>query len=293
NSSRSPVQARPSKPKPGQANPNKILPVLPLPSGAPQGAPSFFDDRAKVKRIPIFTKELFEKFVASSSAFLRPIDPGGSEVGNTYRCLDAQSLFRLSPNVHIALRLNVRRVAPRLDVLGRRFLFRSRFCLLEERFRPRRYDCRHNRGSDAAKNQLPILSYEVHNRPPGRDICPRNRKRRGRRSLSHVAACCRTGWRSCEPLRSPLWPCRRVRRAVDRRRPAPSIVRPTVTAASLSRAAALLPDRRVRVESTLPPEILLAGARHSQEVKCLAFGQAERSMPHSPMSFSASEGPRP
>ncbi len=163
NSSRSPVQARPSKPKPGQANPNKILPVLPLPSGAPQGAPSFFDDRAKVKRIPIFTKELFEKFVASSSAFLRPIDPGGSEVGNTYRCLDAQSLFRLSPNVHIALRLNVRRVAPRLDVLGRRFLFRSRFCLLEERFRPRRYDCRHNRGSDAAKNQLPILrgSYKI------------------------------------------------------------------------------------------------------------------------------------
>ncbi len=154
----------PGPAKQTQARPkNKILPVLPLPSGAPQGAPSFFDDRAKVKRIPIFTKELFEKFVASSSAFLRPIDPGGSEVGNTYRCLDAQSLFRLSPNVHIALRLNVRRVAPRLDVLGRRFLFRSRFCLLEERFRPRRYDCRHNRGSDAAKNQLPILrgSYKI------------------------------------------------------------------------------------------------------------------------------------
>ena len=43
----------------------------------------------------------------------------------------------------------------------------------------------------------------------------------------------------------------------------------------------------------LAPEILLAGARHSQEVKCLAFGQAERLVPHSPMSLSASEGPRP
>jgi hypothetical protein len=49
-------------------------------------------------------------------------------------------------------------------------------------------------------------------------FCPRNKKRRGQRSLTPVAACCRTGWRSCEPLQSPLWPCRRVRGAVDRRR---------------------------------------------------------------------------
>ena len=41
------------------------------------------------------------------------------------------------------------------------------------------------------------------------------------------------------------------------------------------------------------PEILLAGVRHSQEVEVLAFGQLERSVPHSPMSFSASEGPKP
>src|ERR1700733_4064647 len=58
-------------------------------------------------------------------------------------------------------------------------------------------------------------------------------------------------------------------------------------------AAARLDGLRVREESTLPPEILLPGARHSQEVKCLAVGHALRSVPHSPTSFSASEGPNP
>src|SRR5712672_3351209 len=66
-----------------------------------------------------------------------------------------------------------------------------------------------------------------------------------------------------------------------------------VVAASRNNAAARLDDLRVREASTLPPEILLPGARHSQEVKCLAFGQALRSVPHSPMSFNASDGPNP
>src|SRR6266850_38250 len=66
-----------------------------------------------------------------------------------------------------------------------------------------------------------------------------------------------------------------------------------VVAASRNSAAARLDDLRVREESTLPPEILLPGARHSQEVKCLAVGHAFRSLPHSPMSFSASDGPNP
>ena len=79
----------------------------------------------------------------------------------------------------------------------------------------------------------------------------------------------------------------------DVRRAHPSATIVFISGPDNAGAAALLPDRRVRVESTLPPEILLAGARHSQDVKCLAFGQAERSVPHSPISFSASEGPRP
>ena len=45
------------------------------------------------------------------------------------------------------------------------------------------------------------------------------------------------------------------------------------------------PDRRVRDESILPPEILLLGASPSQEVKCFALGQEERSSPHSAISF--------
>src|SRR5271168_5564006 len=64
-------------------------------------------------------------------------------------------------------------------------------------------------------------------------------------------------------------------------------------AASRNNAAARLDDLRVREESTLPPEILFPGARHSQEVKCLAVGHAIRSVPHSPMSFNASDGPNP
>src|SRR5258708_23266323 len=66
-----------------------------------------------------------------------------------------------------------------------------------------------------------------------------------------------------------------------------------VVAASRNSAAARLEDLRVREESTLPPEILLPGARHSQEVKCLAVGHALKSVPHSPMSFNASDGPNP
>src|ERR1700692_5138665 len=64
-------------------------------------------------------------------------------------------------------------------------------------------------------------------------------------------------------------------------------------AASRSSAAARRDDLRVREESTLPPEILLPGARQSQEVKCLALGHALKSVPHSPMSFNASDGPNP
>ncbi len=67
----------------------------------------------------------------------------------------------------------------------------------------------------------------------------------------------------------------------------------SVAAANRSNAAALLDDRRVREESTLPPEILFPGARQSHDVKCLAVGQARRSVPHAPMSFSARDEPRP
>src|SRR5258708_12933392 len=66
-----------------------------------------------------------------------------------------------------------------------------------------------------------------------------------------------------------------------------------VVAATRKSAADRLEDLRVREESTLPPEILLPGARHSQEVKCLAVGHALKSVPHSPMSFNASDGPNP
>src|SRR6202453_4639707 len=66
-----------------------------------------------------------------------------------------------------------------------------------------------------------------------------------------------------------------------------------LVAANRNNAAARLDDLREREESTLPPEVLLPGASHSQEVKCLGVGHALRSVPHSPMSFSASEGPSP
>src|ERR1700709_568045 len=66
-----------------------------------------------------------------------------------------------------------------------------------------------------------------------------------------------------------------------------------LVAASRNNAAARLDDLRVREESTSPPEILFPGARHSQEVKCLAVGHALRSVPHSPISFNARDGPNP
>lgn len=50
-----------------------------------------------------------------------------------------------------------------------------------------------------------------------------------------------------------------------------------MVAASRNAAAARLDERRVREESTLPPDILLPGERHSHEVKCLAEGQREPS----------------
>ena len=68
---------------------------------------------------------------------------------------------------------------------------------------------------------------------------------------------------------------------------------PTVTAARRSRAVARVEVRRVRAERSLPPEILFPGDRHSQETKCLAVGQAERSVPHSATRLSASDVPRP
>jgi hypothetical protein len=67
--------------------------------------------------------------------------------------------------------------------------------------------------------------------------------------------------------------------------------RPTVAAASRRSAPARPPDRRVRDESIFPPEILLLGASPSQEVKCFALGQAERSSPHSAINLSARHGP--
>jgi hypothetical protein len=48
-------------------------------------------------------------------------------------------------------------------------------------------------------------------------------------------------------------------------------------AASRSSAAARAPERRVRDDSILPSEILLLGARPSQEVKCFALDQEARS----------------
>ena len=66
-----------------------------------------------------------------------------------------------------------------------------------------------------------------------------------------------------------------------------------MTAAKRKSAAARLDDRLVRDDSTLPPDILLPGARQSQDVKCLALGHARRSVPHSPTSLSDRDGPIP
>ena len=84
-------------------------------------------------------------------------------------------------------------------------------------------------------------------------------------------------------------------RAASRRYNAPSAVslRPIVTAANRSRAAARLEDRLVRDDSTFPPDILLPGAKQSQDVKCLALRHARRSVPHSPTSLSDRDGPIP
>jgi hypothetical protein len=61
---------------------------------------------------------------------------------------------------------------------------------------------------------------------------------------------------------------------------------PTVTGAKRSSADARLLERRVGDESTLPPEILLLGARQSHDVKCFALGHAEisrsRTLPRAP-----------
>jgi hypothetical protein len=49
-------------------------------------------------------------------------------------------------------------------------------------------------------------------------------------------------------------------------------------------------DFRTAVSATTgsyPPEILLPGANESQDVKCLALGHADRSVPHSLINFSA------
>jgi hypothetical protein len=64
---------------------------------------------------------------------------------------------------------------------------------------------------------------------------------------------------------------------------------PRLWLANRNSAAARLDDLRVR-DSTLPPEILLPGARQSQEVKCLAHGHARRSVPHSPTSLPGIDG---
>ena len=47
-----------------------------------------------------------------------------------------------------------------------------------------------------------------------------------------------------------------------------------VTAANRRSDAARLPDRLVLDDKTLPPDILLLGAKQSQEVKCFALGHA-------------------
>src|SRR3954451_22948272 len=43
----------------------------------------------------------------------------------------------------------------------------------------------------------------------------------------------------------------------------------------------------------MPPEMLLLGAKQSHDVKCLALGHAERSVPHSLTSLSARYDPSP
>src|SRR4029450_9331471 len=92
---------------------------------------------------------------------------------------------------------------------------------------------------------------------------------------------------------APAWPRPAGPAGGRERPPGPGAAPPPAPPPSRSSAAARLPERRVRADSTLPPEILLCGARLSQEVKCLALGQAERSVPHSPTSVSARDGTIP
>jgi hypothetical protein len=57
-------------------------------------------------------------------------------------------------------------------------------------------------------------------------------------------------------------------------------------ASSLGNAAARLELGRVLDERILPPEILLPGAKHNHEVKCLAAGYFDISVQHSDTSFA-------
>jgi hypothetical protein len=66
-----------------------------------------------------------------------------------------------------------------------------------------------------------------------------------------------------------------------------------LTAAMRSRAAARLDDLLVLELSTRPPEILLPGARVSQDVKFLAVGHFLMSSPHSATNRSTVYGPKP
>ncbi|PSK85930.1 hypothetical protein CLV79_107160 [Limimaricola soesokkakensis] len=117
--------------------------------------------------------------------------------------------------------------------------------------------------------------------------------RRDRGRLSRTGGCCRTGRRSCAPWRSRPSACRhgmtdgnRMRR--ERCRCALRSSRPT---------AGVRPHGSRNAEyarsAAWPPGILLPGAWQSHEVKCLALGQAVRSVPHSATSLSARPGPMP
>lgn len=63
------------------------------------------------------------------------------------------------------------------------------------------------------------------------------------------------------------------------------------TVANRKSDAARLPVRLVRDDKTLPPDILLLGARQSLELKCFALGHAERSSPHSGHKLEREIGP--
>ena len=69
--------------------------------------------------------------------------------------------------------------------------------------------------------------------------------------------------------------------------PSAVCVWPTFIADNRKIAAARFAERRVLVFSTLPPDILLPGAKVSQDVKCFSVGHRRMSIPHSPTSFKA------